>query len=915
MEKEPIYIFDSADKLLTILTEYTEAPFDESTEKEVSFEIALPSDVEGTEHIIGGNQVAFRDLEGRFRLFDIKETDDEDGSNFEKRAFCSPAINELNDTIVEDVRPENATAEQATTSVLSGTRFLVGNIASLGTQTTNFYYITAKQSLKKIVNVWGGELVDRIKIDDTGIAGRYIDIVYRRGADKGKRFEIDKDIQSIVRTVLHYPKTALYGRGSSIESGDGYSRKITFADIEWSTANGDPVDKPLGQEWVGDPEALQEHGIIQKDGSKKHREGSFEDGQEKDKSLLLQKTWDALQQQKSPKARYKMSVNTFYGIAGYEHEQVLLGDTGAIIDDKIKPPIVLESRVIRLKYDVGNPTDGEVTIGNFLELNKDRDRLNQLEETVNDKSGLWEQSETITDDSFPDDIPPVPTNFNANGLFKIIQLMWDYDPSSYIAAYEVYASQTAGFVPDSTNLVWKGKTGGYNHEAAVNQQWYFRIRAVNTHGTASAYSAEISAQTLQINASTEIAEETITKKLLAREALIDSIHIGNAVITDAKLDRASANKIKIKSADIVDLVAEKITGGDFTGKTFTGGMFEGSSIKSVSSSNAGYYTELINGTFVINRNDGNLQYRTETNQYGEMLFGTGSSALTSPGVTISPLGEIAVTNRVTVAGGTQLSEGRLRMESSNGTFASLEIPTSRYAFRFNDIVEFRNGVEFYEPSKVHVSVNPPTGDPLFRVLSSGNSERLRVEHNGVTSTSNSFHADGQISGNSISIGNGGITSQGYIETNVVDHNGIGSHLYTRPASDGAVRVTAKGTTSTYRPISASDFRTASLAEYKTNIELYNGNALDILKNYSEIHEYDLKNDIANGVNKRHLGFVIGQGYKTPNEVISEDGVSVSGYSHRSLNTKAIQELFFKHLNHEERISSLESRIEQLEQAA
>lgn len=52
--------------------------------------------------------------------------------------------------------------------------------------------------------------------------------------------------------------------------------------------------------------------------------------------------------------------------------------------------------------------------------------------------------------------------------------------------------------------------------------------------------------------------------------------------------------------------------------------------------------------------------------------------------------------------------------------------------------------------------NPTSGDAIFRVLSSGGSERLRVEHAGTTSTTNHLQAGGTVDGNKLSV-NGGET--------------------------------------------------------------------------------------------------------------------------------------------------------------
>src|SRR5699024_1468845 len=94
--------------------------------------------------------------------------------------------------------------------------------------------------------------------------------------------------------------------------------------------------------------------------------------------------------------------------------------------------------------------------------------------------------------------PDVPKNVKAEGLFKTIMLSWDYEPTHIISNYEVYASEINGFTPDKTNLVYRGKVGGYNFEADTDEKWYFRVRAVNTHGTPSDYSEQVSASTVQL---------------------------------------------------------------------------------------------------------------------------------------------------------------------------------------------------------------------------------------------------------------------------------------------------------------------------------------------------------------------------------------------------------------------------------
>lgn len=601
-----LYIFDISDKLLSIFsTDAEEAcPFWSAQFREVlnngsstegsTFKFVCPADHPDSQYAVAENQVAFQDKDGDFRLFAIRETEDSDGSGGPViHAICEPAMLELNDEIIEDIQPTNTTADVALGDALSGTRWQVGTVASLGNNGTNFYYITATTAIQDILSTWGGELKDRITVDETGITGRFIDILTRRGADTGKTWEMDKDIISLTRAVKSYPKTALYGRGASQSTdSEGNTQKLTFANEVWSIANGDPVDKPSGQEWVGDPDALDTFGRPNTDGTKRHRFGVYDDSEQSDAATLLQDTWDALQQQKVQTENFQMDVFLLEDITGYEHEKVRLGDTTFAINYNFAKPIKVEERVISFEYDVSDPDNtGQVELGDYIDLFADDKRIDSVEQQLNNGSGIWGQVENISDTNFPDTKPPVPTNFTATGLFKIIQLVWDYDSASYIAAYEIYASQVSGFTPDSSNLVWRGKAGGYNFKADTDQQWYFQIRTINTHGTASDFTAEVSTQTVQI-ANKDIAPLTITNELVAEDADLDFAKIANVVITNAMLANESVDTAQIKdeavtNAKIESLNADKIIATSLAAISADLGTITSGSITAQTSINVG----------------------------------------------------------------------------------------------------------------------------------------------------------------------------------------------------------------------------------------------------------------------------------------------------------------------------------------
>ncbi|WAA10845.1 phage tail protein [Fervidibacillus albus] len=543
-----LYIFSPNDELLTIITEETgliSAPFREELNQvpDTPFSFTVEADNENAKYVVEENQVVFRDKEKELRLYVIKELDDVDNIDGpQTTAICEPAFMELKENIIEDKRFVDKEAQEVLVGALEGTRWTGEVEVSLGFNSTNFYFISSLDAVWDIIAIWGGEFKDVVEFDEkNNIAARKIKIIQRRGADRGKRFEIDHDIEEIQRTVLSYPVTALYGRGASLPSTDeegnetgGYTHYIDFADVEWSKAKGDPVDKPKGQKWVGDPEALQKYGRIH-NGEKLHRFDIAENQDIEDPEELLLWTWNQLQDKKKPEVNYILSVYLLEMLAGYEHEHVELGDTATAIDRFFVRPIEVQARVIAIQYDlVDIENTAVVEMGQFLSVYQYDNRIDKIEETINNHRGTWEAGAgPITNNRFPDIKPEVPTNVEAIGGFKTIQLYWDYDSNVYVSHYEVYGSQVQGFIPDSQHLLWRGKVSSFVHEVNTDEVWYYRIRSINTHGTPSDFSDEVSASTVRI----------ISDDILF--GAINAQHIADLAITAEKLANGAINFSKI----------------------------------------------------------------------------------------------------------------------------------------------------------------------------------------------------------------------------------------------------------------------------------------------------------------------------------------------------------------------------------
>ncbi|AZV50368.1 hypothetical protein DIC78_15900 [Bacillus halotolerans] len=523
-----MWVLDRYDNPLAILSSDAEDDactfysdqFLEKVNQGTEFSFSCDARHEDSLHVTKLNQVVFRDEDGFFRLFKIREIDRGNGDNgAEKIAHCEPAEMELLEAIVEDVRPTGKTQQYALDRVLEGTRWKGNVTAQTGTQSTNFYHISAYEAITKIIEVWGGELRFTVNFDEENnkIIERVVNIEQRRGNDEGDRFEVGYNVESITVTEMAYPVSALYGWGGSVETENGGdSRYIDFADVEWKVSNGDPADKPKGQKWIELPGAKEKYGYRKSDGAFINSFGQWQDENITDPKELLQKTYEHLRDTASkPQATYELKV--------IPTDHISLGDTRTAIDDTQADPIQIQSRVIALGYSISNPAGTKtVEMGEFLEVYQPDRRLDDLEDKVKN----IDRNVQVTDGSFPDIIPKVPSNVTVKGLFSGTSITWDYDPSSYIAAYEVYGSQIKGFIPSIENRLWRGKQSGYLHEnAGVDNVWYYRIRAVNYHGKASEFTGEFSAKTQRI----------LTDDIMFNSIIAD--RLANLAVTADKLAR------------------------------------------------------------------------------------------------------------------------------------------------------------------------------------------------------------------------------------------------------------------------------------------------------------------------------------------------------------------------------------------
>lgn len=264
---------------------------------------------------------------------------------------------------VKDIRPVKRTAKEILQRVLQDTRWEVGYIDSTNPVDTNFYYQTYLDCIQQIVKLFNLEVTFTYGFDTKHqqITSRKVNLYLQQGRRTGKRFEYGSNLLEVTREEdSQNIVTALVGRGkgeekyddSTGEATDGYGRRIGFSDVVWSKANGDPVDKPVGQEYVEDPEATKIFGYD--DGKPRTSVILFDDID--DPVELLKATWASLKSSDRPKVSFKAQVTDVGNLQ--------LGDTIAIIRHEIS--IEYFTRVFKVDHDLLNKNNSTIEMGDDM---------------------------------------------------------------------------------------------------------------------------------------------------------------------------------------------------------------------------------------------------------------------------------------------------------------------------------------------------------------------------------------------------------------------------------------------------------------------------------------------------------------------------------------------------------------------
>lgn len=331
-----VYLFDTHRRVRQVLPDVYELVHDEA-EWRLTAQIPLSAGAQPGEYL------GFTCVDGAFRLFGIDEAEDDERSGVTAIDATDAAVWDLTGVIVKSVKLEGAGVAEAFGAILSDTGCALGTVTATGrTGDIDIYYQSAWKALQDTRAIYDARLVVRYGISDNAITGMSLDVSAKESVFRGRFFDTAVDAESAYLTRSGRPVTVLYGLGNSVSTGDN-PQKLTFADVVWSKASGDPTDKPAGQDWIGDAEAMAIYGRV---------EDVYTNQYQDDPAKLLRETWEQLKKVCKPIATATATVQDMEFVPGYEHQQVRLWDTVAIVR---RDGTALESTVTGIERDYVHP--------------------------------------------------------------------------------------------------------------------------------------------------------------------------------------------------------------------------------------------------------------------------------------------------------------------------------------------------------------------------------------------------------------------------------------------------------------------------------------------------------------------------------------------------------------------------------
>lgn len=294
-------------------------------------------------------------------------------------------INLAKDDYIRPQKIEGKTVNEFMDIALVGTKWKRGKTEYAGFHSMTIdEFIDPLSLLKKIASLFELEIIYRVEVVGSRIAGWYVDMVKKRGRETGKEVTLGKDLVGIKRIENSQNIcTALIGFIKK-EGGE----VLTISDIN----KGIPyiVDNDAFQRW-------NEKG--------KHKFGFYTPETEEDitpeRLLTLMKI--ELAKRVNTSVSYDVQAQSIGRVFGLAHELINEGDTIRIKDVGFTPKLYLEARAIAGDESHTDPSQDKYAFGDYREITDPNEELrkiyNRILSSLGSKQELINQLDKLVKDA------------------------------------------------------------------------------------------------------------------------------------------------------------------------------------------------------------------------------------------------------------------------------------------------------------------------------------------------------------------------------------------------------------------------------------------------------------------------------------------------------------------------------------
>lgn len=361
-------------------------------------------------------------------------------------------------------------------------------------------------------------------VDDFKIWAVWVDI---SSTTNWKALYIDEDVQADVKRV-----DWVWGRNHFILGTFKMNESKEGKYISSGSISQNPKNSPIRPEedennevivysdWIDSPFINNfSHPYISTQGRRDYS-NKFKDGEIPTKEKLNRLCADEFKINKRdiPANNYKINFIPLSKCVGYEgiEDKISLCDTVTIIDPRFN--INTKAKVIKYKYDfikeryismeLGEP---RTTLGDIIGGGKP-EQGPPGKDGKDGQDGKDGVDGSVED--FPDTLPNVPVLTAKVKGFDGIELSWTYESKIYYT-YELFASKTKDFKPNSFDLIHEGQASSFYFNAKPGETWYFRVCAKNTYGNRTGFSSQVAVTTKKAEDFEEYFSELAVRSLVA----------------------------------------------------------------------------------------------------------------------------------------------------------------------------------------------------------------------------------------------------------------------------------------------------------------------------------------------------------------------------------------------------------------